>query len=566
MVNQVRDPGMRDTIIRNFEREANILATLEHPSIPRIYDYFSQNERSYLILEFIEGKDLESMLVESNAFFTEAQVVKWAIELCDVLDFLHNHKPDPIIFRDMKPSNVMVNNYDHIVLVDFGIAKSFQAGQKGTTIGTEGYSPPEQYKGEAGPLADIYALGATIHHLLTRRDPRLEAPFSFSERPVRQINPNISIELETIVNTAVQYNPTDRFPTVHAFKEALITAARKTGLLSIGISTPENATSSIGSENSKVAWSFECEDEIRGTPTFNNGMVFVGSYDNNLYALEADSGQFAWKYATDGGIVTKPSVYEGNVYVGSEDKRLHVVSLRSGKINWTYFSDGPIRSSPIIAEGHVFFGSDDGYLHAVNTMNGRRAWRAEIGSPIRSTPLVVNDHIYFGAESGDFICLDLSGMVKWRFKGKRAITSTATTAQDMIFFGSLDATFYALDIRSGFVIWRFRLGKASISSPCLGDKYIFTGAVDNIIYCIDMNSAKEVWHFATDHQVTGSPILHKDSLYCGSVDSHLYCLDYKTGRLRWKFKTNGPITGTPAVSDEKIFFGSIDHHIYALSI
>ncbi|MBK8793964.1 MAG: serine/threonine protein kinase [Holophaga sp.] len=144
MINQTRDPAIRETMLRNFEREANLLATLEHPAIPRIYDYFSHNDRSYLILEFVEGKDLEALLVESQGFFPVEKVISWAIELCDVLSFLHGHLPDPIIFRDLKPSNVMIDQRGHVVLVDFGIAKSFQSGQKGTMIGTEGYSPPEQ--------------------------------------------------------------------------------------------------------------------------------------------------------------------------------------------------------------------------------------------------------------------------------------------------------------------------------------------------------------------------------------------------------------------------------------
>jgi eukaryotic-like serine/threonine-protein kinase len=97
--------------------------------------------------------------------------------------FLHNHKPDPIIFRDMKPSNVMVDHNGDVKLVDFGIAKTFQFGKRGTMIGTEGYSPPEQYRGEATPLADVYALGATLHHALSRRDPRMEPPFLLCRAP-----------------------------------------------------------------------------------------------------------------------------------------------------------------------------------------------------------------------------------------------------------------------------------------------------------------------------------------------------------------------------------------------
>ena len=122
------------------------MATRDPPSSLRIYDYFSVNERSYLILECVDGKDLEALSNETPGFWPEVQVVHWAIELCDVLNYLHNIKPEPVIFRDMKPSNVMVNSTGHIMLVDFGIAKTFQSGQKGTMIGTEGYSPPEQYK------------------------------------------------------------------------------------------------------------------------------------------------------------------------------------------------------------------------------------------------------------------------------------------------------------------------------------------------------------------------------------------------------------------------------------
>jgi serine/threonine protein kinase len=171
MIIQAPDPLVRQTIMQNFEREANILVTLTHSSIPNIFDFFTHDQRSYLVIEYINGKDLEAMLHESTEFFPEDQVIAWAIELCDVLSYLHHHKPEPIIFRDMKPSNVMVNQQGHIILVDFGIAKIFRLGQKGTMIGTEGYSPPEQYRGEAGPLADIYSLGATLHHLLTRARP-----------------------------------------------------------------------------------------------------------------------------------------------------------------------------------------------------------------------------------------------------------------------------------------------------------------------------------------------------------------------------------------------------------
>jgi serine/threonine protein kinase len=562
MVNRAIDPVVRSTIVRNFEREANLLASLDHRAIPRIYDYFSINDRSYLVLEYIHGHDMEMVINNSPDFMPEERVVRWAIELCDVLSFLHTHKPDPIVFRDMKPSNVMINPQDHVVLVDFGIAKPFETGQKGTMIGTEGYSPPEQYRGEASPLADIYALGATLHHALTRHDPRLEAPFSFNERPIRQLNPNVSPLLEAVVNTALQYNPEDRYQSASDMKEALLGVARETGILQHVPSA--SVSQKTAGDGVKPIWEFECEDEIRGSPLVYGSNVYVGCYDNNLYSLDAAKGTFLWKYPSEGGIVSKPAVYEDNLFFGSEDYRLHAIFLRTGRLNWTYYTKGPIRSSPYIAEGHIFIGSDDGFLHAVNAITGRTAWRIDAGSPVRCTPLVYQEHIYFGSEAGDFHCADFRGSIRWRFKAKRAITSSPIVSKNVVYFGSVDSTVYALDINTGWVIWRFRLNKPTISTPCLADNLLFTGAVDGVIYCLESSSAKEVWRFNTQHQVTGSPIIYKDSLYCGSVDGFLYCLEYRTGRLRWKFQTKGPITGTPAVQDEIIYIGSTDHRLYAL--
>jgi eukaryotic-like serine/threonine-protein kinase len=563
MINQAPDPLIRATIVQNFEREANILATLSHPSIPRIYDYFSEDNRSYLVLEFIHGRDLEQIINDTPGFLSEEQILSWAIQLCDVLSFLHAHKPDPIIFRDMKPSNVMVNQTNHIILVDFGIAKPFQTGQKGTMIGTEGYSPPEQYRGEATTLADIYALGATMHHALTRRDPRIEPPFSFSERPVRKINPAVSIELETVINTALQYNSKDRFPTIEDFRDALVGAGRKTGLLG---RVPTQSSQVLTSQTGviKPIWAFQCEDEIRSTPLFFNGSIYIGCYDNNLYALNATNGEFQWKYATDGGIVTKPAVFEGNIYFGSEDHRLHVVSARSGKVLWTYFADDPIRSSPRIAENHAFFGSDDKYLHAVNIGTGRLSWRFAAAAEIRSSPFVVDELAYFGCESGDFYAVNFRGEMKWRFSAKRGITSSPWVHDNVVYFTSMDSYLYALDAKTGWSIWRYKMEKGSVVSPAYAEGIIFCGSADGNIYGIDTRSAKELWRFKTEHQVSGSPIIYKDAVYCGSVDGKLYCLEYRTGRLRWKFETKGPIMGSPMVYDDIVYVGSADHFIYAL--
>lgn len=562
MINQVSDPVVKNTIVRNFEREANLLASLDHRAIPRIYDYFTLRERSYLVLEYIQGNDLETLISQATEFFAEERVVQWAIELCDVLSYLHNHRPEPIIFRDIKPSNIMINPQDHAILIDFGIAKHFQYGQKGTMVGTEGYSPPEQYRGEATPIADIYALGATMHQLLTRRDPRLEAPFSFAERPVRSINPNVSGALESVINRALEYNPEMRYRSAEEMRLAIIDAARSTGLLS-NIATPIELRTQT-EEGIQPLWQFECQDEVRGSPYYHEGIVYFGSYDNHLYAINASTGELIWKYLCDGGIVSRPIVCDDNLIFGSEDHRLHAVLLRNGKVNWTYYTQGPIRSSPHLAEGYIFIGADDGYLHVVNAMTGRLAWKADCGSKIRSTSTSADGLVFTGTESGDFFCLNFTGAVKWKYRARRAVTSSPALFQNMVYFGSFDATLYAVNAENGWLSWKMWLNKPIVSSPYVKENYLYIGSADGMIYCIDLNSNKEAWHFTTQNQVTGSPLVVRDAVYCGSIDGYLYCLDVKNGHLRWKLKTKGPITGAPAASDDKIFIGSTDHHMYAV--
>lgn len=560
VISTTSDPNLYRVVVKNFEREANLLATLTHPAIPRIYDYFTIGSNAYLVMDFIDGKNLEILLNESSGFMPHEQVLEWAVTLCDVLSYLHQHQPEAVIFRDIKPSNIMIDQRNHLRLIDFGIARAFETGEKGTMIGTEGYSPPEQYRGEASPQGDIYALGATLHHLLTRRDPRNEAPFSFAERPISKLNPSVPPALEAVISKALSYEPDKRFESAEAMRQALLDLNSRVRLAA-GVTNdqPVATTSEV-----RELWSFECEDEVRGTPLVARGSLFVGCYDNNLYALDAETGEFRWKYATEGGIPTRPAYKDNVVFVASEDHRLYALTADTGKLIWTYSADGPIRSSPVVYEGHLFFGSDDGNLHVINVLSGRRAWCASAAGPVRSTPALADGCVYFGAESGHLYCSDFRGESKWRFRAKRAITGSAVVHDGVVYVGSMDSTLYALVAEAGWEVWRFRLGKPTISTPALINNRLITGCADGNVYAIDSRSSREVWRFETNHQVNGSPLVHEDAVYIGSVDGTMYCLDHATGRKHWEFPTGGPIVSTAAVAGDKLYFGSNDRRIYAL--
>jgi len=567
------DPTLRQSTLKTFQREANILATLSHPAIPKIYDFFDDGERAYLVMEFINGSDLELLLQKTKELPFE-KIVDWAIDLCDVLFYLHSHDPEPIVFRDMKPSNVMIDSRGNVRLIDFGIAKTFVSGVKHTMIGTEGYSAPEQYKGDVTPQSDIYSLGATLHHVLTRKDPRLEPPFSFAERPLREANPKIPQALADIIERALAFDVKNRFVSCAEMKEALeALRARPQSMLSVFAERGGETTTGFINEPFSGAiqprWIFKSEDEIRASAAVMGTTVYVGSYDTNLWALNLEDGALVWKHPTSGGIASAPVVDESNrtVLFGSEDGSFYSVDARNGRISWSYQTQGRIRCSPQLAHGHVFVGSDDGKLYCLNAANGRHLWNYDTGSPVRSRPYVTNDLIIFGSDSGEIFAAELSGGRKWSYRAKRAIMSSPAVDQDNIcYFGSSDMFFYALDATSGYSVWRFRTNGPIIGSPAIGGGSAYIGSTDGFMYCLSTQSGRERWKFKTEKPIVASPVLTRGVVYFGGTDNVFYALNADSGRELWRFTANGPITSAPYIYRDLILVGSMDHTLYALPL
>lgn len=213
--------GERREMLDHFEREATLLMLLEHEALPRVVDRFSEGGHEFLVMERVEGPTLEHVLQRRGRPLEESDVLDWALQLCEVLDYLHSRIP-PVIYRDLKPANVMLSVQGRIRLVDFGIARTQRPGRPGDTVayGTPGYAPPEQYLGRAEPRSDLYALGATLYRLLTaqpvgeaeRADqgapPPPARPFHFD--PLRLHNPGASRETEALVAACLEEDPQDR--------------------------------------------------------------------------------------------------------------------------------------------------------------------------------------------------------------------------------------------------------------------------------------------------------------------------------------------------------------------
>lgn len=202
--------GKKDEIIVNsLLAEANLMKRLDHPALPRIVDIIDNGLTIYVVMDYIEGESLDKILLEYGAQ-SEELVIEWGKQLCDALSYLHSQKP-PIIYRDMKPANVMLKPEGNIKIIDFGIAREYKEERLAdtTVLGTNGYAPPEQYGSrQTDARSDIYSLGMTMHHLITGIDPR---PKDYMYAPVRQWNPQLSEGIEAIIDKCVSPAPENRY-------------------------------------------------------------------------------------------------------------------------------------------------------------------------------------------------------------------------------------------------------------------------------------------------------------------------------------------------------------------
>lgn len=197
-------------VVQSAMAEANMLKRLDHPSLPRIVDIIEDSQKIYVVMDYVEGESLDKVLNLYGAQSQE-QVIDWAKQLCGVLNYLHSSNP-PIIYRDMKPANVVLQPSGNIKLLDFGIAREYkdQKIEDTVSLGTKGYAAPEQFggKGQTDVRTDIYCLGVTLYHLVTGRNP-CEPPYELY--PIRQWNPNLSGGFERIIQKCTQLNPVDRY-------------------------------------------------------------------------------------------------------------------------------------------------------------------------------------------------------------------------------------------------------------------------------------------------------------------------------------------------------------------
>jgi outer membrane protein assembly factor BamB len=352
------------------------------------------------------------------------------------------------------------------------------------------------------------------------------------------------------------------------------------------------ARSSIGTGgplNLTLVWKYTTEGAVMSSPSIENGIVYVGSQDKNIYAIDAWSGTKIWNYTTLGTIESSAAVANGKVFIGSDDGYVYGFDAYNGRLLWKRFVNGDLpktsgaavmlRSSPAVVGNRVYIGSVDGGLYALDADNGAVVWKFETKGPITSSPTVADGAVYFTSEEPEVGVLyklnaDGGGLVwqksleyQQQFTGGTDMLGTPTIAKGMVFASANLRTYYAIDAATSNTVWTFTNPSATefiVSSPIYLDGKLFI--IDKFdITCVNATNGERIWNSYTGDELYVSPSYADNKLYIVTSQRHIFILSAITGEKLATYTTPSASWSSPTPSNGRLYIGNNDWNVYCFT-
>ncbi|MFJ7044519.1 PQQ-binding-like beta-propeller repeat protein [Streptomyces sp. NPDC101112] len=319
----------------------------------------------------------------------------------------------------------------------------------------------------------------------------------------------------------------------------------------------------------QLLWTFSTGKTVNSTPAVAGGVVYIGSGDRRLYALDAATGKKRWAFETGDRVESSPAVVDGVVYVGSGDGLLYAVDAATGKRRWQYAA-GAIDSAPVVVDGVVYTGSADG-LHAVDAATGDKRWTALEPSYVHTTPAVVDGVVYVGSGDGLRAVDAATGAERWSALTDHTFASSPAVAKGRVYIGGIDGL-YCVNASDGMEYDDFPGGgPVGSSSPTVADGVVYVGGDKGDLYGVNAVTAQQRLKFPTADSVDSRPAVVDGVLYFGSDDGNLYAVDVGTSEQKWRFSAGDSVDSfftpsSPVVSDGVLYIGSYEGKVYAIAV
>jgi outer membrane protein assembly factor BamB len=347
-------------------------------------------------------------------------------------------------------------------------------------------------------------------------------------------------------------------------------------------------------------WKFKTDGRVTSSPAVASGFVFFTSYDGNAYAVDAATGTQKWKFALPGErrfaaahlhgaapsgetmpdpfdfYLSSPVVVDGVVYFGSGDTNIYALDSASGQLKWKFKTGDVVHASPAVVDGKLYVGSWDSYFYALDAKSGKEIWRFKTGEDaeihnqvgIQSSAAVADGVVYFGCRDSNFYAVDAAtGKERWKFNNKGSwVIGSPAVANGKVYFGTSDtALFYALDAKSGAQLFSLGFkGWPLFSSPALAGDRVYIGSHEGKLFAIDLKTQKLAWTFATDGSKKNGATYTKPD---GTTNYELAFSDFFYDDMVsgvQRLMTVGAVLSSPVVAGDVVYFGSADGNLYAL--
>ena len=319
---------------------------------------------------------------------------------------------------------------------------------------------------------------------------------------------------------------------------------------------------------SDIAWTYTATAPIRSAATVHDGVVYVGAFKGDFYALDETTGDLIWTYVTDGEIWSSATVANGMVYFTCRDFNIYALDVTTGNRVWNFTTGSQTWSSPMVYDGVVYFGSNDKIFHALNAITGESVWSFTTGGHIRSSPAIVDGVVYISSQDGYLYALNAStGDQIWRSPtgdGDTYTNSSPAIADGVVYIGSTDGHVYAFSSATGTQIWNYTAGNSVSSSPAVAYGIVYVGSSGGNVYALNADTGALIWSHPTGAAVYSSPAVADGVVYVGAYPNGIvYALDASTGDIIWQFTTGSGVFSSPSVVNGIMYVGSYDNVLYA---
>jgi outer membrane protein assembly factor BamB len=333
-----------------------------------------------------------------------------------------------------------------------------------------------------------------------------------------------------------------------------------------GVNPYENVLnpSTVGGLNEQ--WATTTGDSIFSSAAYSSGYLYVGSFDDNVYKLNATTGAVVWTYTTGGPVYSSPTVTGGVVYVGSLDDSIYAINARTGAKLWSTATDGPVDSSPVVVSDVMYVGSADNNVYALNATTGAVMWTYATGGGIFSSPAVVNGVLYTGSDGGMYALSASTGALKWSDQTLGPVYSSPAVANGLVYVESTDGYMYALNAAVGAITWSAPVALESESSAAVVNGVVYIGGFDGTVNAFNASSGALKWSQTIATYVESSPAVANGVVYIGTHQANLDALDAATGAILWSASTGGSVIASPTVANGAVYVGSADDNVYAYSL